>query len=131
MPEFYFDEEAVIALHDDLVNETGGSVGVRNMGLLISALNAPFQTFGECELYPTLYQKAARLAYGLVQNHAFIDGNKRIAAHVMLLFLKVNGIKLIFTQEELEDIFLRLAASEITFEDLTDWIITHEKKFPF
>ena len=49
----------------------------------------------------------------------------------MLLFLKVNGIKLIFTQEELEDIFLRLAASEITFEDLTDWIITHEKKFPF
>ena len=50
MPEFYFDEEAVIALHDDLVNETGGSVGVRNMGLLISALNAPFQTFGECEL---------------------------------------------------------------------------------
>ena len=128
MTEFYFSIEAVIAIHDDLVNKTRGSEGVRDMGLLSSALSAPFQSFGGYELYPEIYQKSARLAFGLVQNHAFIDGNKRIAAHMMLLLLRVNGVKLSYTQKELEDIFLRLASSELIFEDLTEWIINHSAK---
>lgn len=126
MPEFYFDEKTVIALHDALVDKTGGSEGVRDMGLLSSAIRAPFQSFGGYEVYPDIEQKAARLAYGLVQNHAFIDGNKRIAAHVMLVYLKVNGITLTYTQKELQDILLGLAASEITFNDLVEWIKNHK-----
>ena len=126
MPEFYFDEETVIALHDALVDKTGGSEGVRDMGLLESAVNAPFQSFGGYDVYPDIEHKAARLTYGLVQNHAFIDSNKRIAAHVMLVYLKVNGVTLTYTQEELQDIFLGLAASEVTFDDLVSWIMNHE-----
>lgn len=127
MTEFYLSIEAVIAIHDDLVNKTGGSEGVRDMGLLDSAVSAPFQSFGGVEVHPEIHSKAARLAFGLVQNHAFIDGNKRIAAHIMLLFLKINGVTLSYTQRELEDIFLSLASSEISYEDLADWIINHKK----
>ena len=122
---FYFGEEVVISIHDNLIEQTGGSKGVRDMRLLSSALNAPFQSFGGQEIFPTIPEKAARLAYGLVQNHAFIDGNKRIAAHVMLVFLKVNGITLRYSKKELENLFLGLAASKITFQELTEWITHH------
>lgn len=106
--------------------KTGGSEGVRDRGLLSSAVYAPFQSFGGCDVYPTIYEKAARLAYGLAQNHEFIDGKKRIAAHAMLVYLKANGITLSYTQKELEDIFLGLAASEATFDDLVRWLKNHE-----
>ncbi|MBQ3402442.1 MAG: type II toxin-antitoxin system death-on-curing family toxin [Synergistaceae bacterium] len=125
-PEIVFDEDTIIALHDALVDKTGGSEGVRDMGLLSSAIYAPFQSFGGCEIYPTVYEKAARLGFGLAQNHAFIDGNKRIAAHVMLVYLKANGITLSYTQEELIDIFLGIASSEVTFDDLVSWLKTHK-----
>ena len=98
-------KEQIIAIHDTLIDDTGGSYGIRDIGLLESALSAPFQTFDKAELYPTLYEKAARLGYGLVENHAFLDGNKRIAAHTMLLFLTVNGIQLKYTQKALADLF--------------------------
>ena len=118
--------EQVISMHSRLVMKTGGSDGIRDEGLLESALNAPFQSFGGQDVYTTIYEKAARLGYGLAQNHAFIDGNKRIAAHVMLVFLAVNGIETDCTESELYLLFLGLAASEVTFEDLTEWIINHE-----
>ena len=87
---------------------------------------APFASFGTEELYPTLRQKAARLGYGLVQNHAFVDGNKRIAAHATLTFLALNGVELQYTQEELSNIFLKLASGEAKYEDLLAWIIEHD-----
>ena len=81
------------------VAETGGSPGLRDEGLLDSALNAPFQSFGDTSAYPSLQQKAARLCYGLVKNNPFVDGNKRIGAHAMLVFLAVNGVELSYTQQ--------------------------------
>ena len=116
----------ILALHDHLIAETGGQAGLRDDGLLESALAAPFASFGSEELYPTLVQKAARLGYGLVKNHAFIDGNKRIAAHATLTFLALNGVELQYTQEELSDIFLKLASGEAKYEDLLAWIIEHD-----
>ena len=86
-------------LHSELISATGGTDGVRDLGLLSSALNAPFQQFENTDLFPTIQQKAARLGYGLIKNHAFIDGNKRICAHVMLIFLEINGISLEYTQK--------------------------------
>ncbi len=120
--------EQVIKLHTDLVMASGGSDGIRDMGLLDSAVNAPFQSFGGYDVYPTIYEKAARLGYGLAQNHAFIDGNKRIAAHAVLTFLSLNGIEIDCTEFELFSLFYKLAASEISFENLVDWIKTHEAR---
>ena len=82
----------ILLLHEQLIAETGGSSGLRDEGMLDSALNAPFQTFGGEDVYPSLQQKAARLCFGLAKNHPLVDGNKRIGAHVMLVFLALNGV---------------------------------------
>lgn len=116
----------VLLLHQHLVDETGGSSGLRDEGLLESALNAPFQSFGDTSAYPSLQQKAARLCYGLVKNHPFIDGNKRIGAHVMLVFLALNGIELSYTQQELVNIILQVAAGEKSYEALLAWVLAHQ-----
>ena len=116
----------VLLLHEQLVAETGGSPGLRDEGMLDSALNAPFQTFGGGDVYPSLQQKAAHLCFGLVKNHPFVDGNKRIGAHVMLVFLALNGIELQYTQTELSDIILQLAAGTIQSSDLLNWVLTHQ-----
>ena len=113
-------------LHAELIRETGGSDGLRDDALLESAVNAPFQSFDGIDTFPSLQQKAARLGFGLIQNHAFIDGNKRIGAHAMLVFLALNGIELKYTQEELSDMILGVAANKLSFEDMVKWILTHQ-----
>ena len=119
-------KEQIKLLHSHLIAETGGTDGIRDDALLESAISAPFQTFGEEEAYPSIQQKAARLGYGLIMNHAFVDGNKRIGAHVMLAFLSLNHIDLEYTQQELSDIILKTAASKSSFDDLLKWIIEHQ-----
>ena len=116
----------VLLIHDQLIAETGGPPGLRDEGMLDSALNAPFQTFSGEDVYPSLQQKAARLCFGLVKNHPFVDGNKRIGAHVMLVFLALNGVELQHSQTELSDIILQLAAGEIDAERLLHWILSHQ-----
>ena len=120
-------KKQIIMLHSQLISETGGTDGIRDEGLLDSAISAPFQSFAGTEIYPSIQQKAARLGYGLVKNHAFIDDNKRIGAHAMLIFLVLNKIDLDYMQDELSGIFLKIAAGEITQDDLLEWIITHQK----
>lgn len=119
------NKDQILMLHDHLIAETGGSQGVRDDGMLESALAAPFHSFGSTELYPSLPQKAARLCFGLVKNHPFVDGNKRIGAHAMLVFLALNGMYLSYTQQELSEVILQLAAGKIGYEDLLEWIIVH------
>ena len=116
----------ILLLHNQLISETGGSSGLRDESLLDSALNAPFQTFDGKDVYPSLQQKAARLCFSLVKNHPFIDGNKRIGAHAMLVFLSLNSIDLQYSQEEFSDIILQLAAGEIELTDLLHWILIHQ-----
>lgn len=116
----------ILMLHRDLIMETGGTDGLRDEGLLDSALNAPFQGFGGTDTFPSLQQKAARLGFGLIQNHAFVDGNKRIGAHAMLVFLALNGIELSYTQKELSDMVLQVASGNSSFEDMVKWIIDHQ-----
>ena len=120
-------KQQIIAMHHTLIVETGGLDGLRDEGLLDSAITAPFQTFDSTELFQSIQQKAARLACGLVQNHPFLDGNKRIAAHTMLVFLALNGISLFYTQDELASVFIKTAAGEVDYEDLLQWVIDHEK----
>lgn len=116
----------ILKMHDELIYETGGINGVRDNSLLDSALNAPFQSFGEIDAYPSLQQKGARLGFGLIQNHAFIDGNKRIGAHAMLVFLSLNGIELDYSQKDLSDMVLKVASGELFFDDMVSWIINHQ-----
>ncbi len=120
-------KEQVLMLHKELIKETGGTEGVRDENLLDSALNAPFQEFDGVEEYATIQQKAARLGYGLVKNHAFVDGNKRIGAHTMLIFLKLNNVELEYKQNELTDTFLKIAGCEYGYEELLHWIAEHQK----
>ena len=118
-------KDQIILLHKQLIDQTGGTDGIRDDGLLESAVLAPYQTFDGKELHPTVAEKAARLGYGLIKNHAFIDGNKRIGAHAMLVFLAVNGVKTDYTQKELSDIILQTASGEKDCYDLLQWINTH------
>ena len=115
-----------LLLHEQLLQEFGGTAGIRDDGLLESALAAPFQTFGGQSLYPSVQAKAAQLGFGLVCNHPFVDGNKRIGAHVMLVFLALNGIELSYTQQELIDIIFAVAADRANITDLLQWIIQHQ-----
>lgn len=120
-------KEQVLMLHERLIEVTGGSKGIRDEGMLDSALANPFQSFGGEELYPSIQAKAAQLCYGLVKNHAMLDGNKRLGTHVMLVFLALNGYELTYSQKELSDTILALAAGEIHADDLLQWIIRHQK----
>ena len=119
-------KEQILMLHSQLIEEYGGSKGVRDHNLLDSALESPFQSFGGEELYPTLQAKAARLGYGLIKNHCMLDGNKRIGAHAMLVFLEINGLIVEYTQKELYETILSIADGSLEYEDLLKWILEHQ-----
>lgn len=120
-------KEQVILLHQRLIETTGGSTGIRDEGMLESALSNPFQSFEDVELYPSIQAKAAQLCFGIVKNHPMIDGNKRLGTHVMLVFMALNGYELLYTQQELSNTILDLAAGKIGFETILQWIISHQK----
>ena len=118
-------KEQILVLHEQLIEEAGGSSGLKDEGLLESALASPFQSFDGKDLFPSVYQKAARLGFGLASNHAFIDGNKRIGAHAMLVFLLLNGVEIEYSQEELIYLFLGIANGEKDYPDVLNWIVSH------
>jgi len=118
-------KDQIISLHMAIYERYGGSCGVLNEGMLDSALQAPFQTFGGEELFPETKDKIIRLAYGLIKNHSFNDGNKRIGALVLLVLLELNGYKVNATNEEFADIIMGIAASEKDDKDLTEWVDLH------
>lgn len=121
----WLSKDQVLYLHSELIKATGGLDGLRDDNLLESALLSPMQTYNSVELFPSLIDKAVRLACGLTQNHPFIDGNKRIGAHAMLVTLKLNGIYLSYSQQELSSVFLELASGEIAYEELKVWVQSH------
>ncbi len=120
-------KEQILMLHSQLIEATGGSDGIRDEGMLESAISNPFQSFGGEELYPSIQSKAAQLCYGLVKNHPMIDGNKRIGTHAMFVFLTLNGYELQYTQSELSDTILSVAAGNLGANDLLKWIIEHQR----
>jgi len=120
-----FSKEKVLLLHKLIIEETGGSMGVREEALLESALENAFSGFGGQEFYPSKEEKGARLGYTLISNHAFVDGNKRIGIYVMLTFLEINGIRIDCTHEEIVDVGLSVAAGTMDYEALLEWVREH------
>ena len=120
-----FSKDKVLLLHQLITEETGGSAGLRDEGILESALESVFVSFGGQEFYPSKEEKGARLGYTLISNHAFVDGNKRIGMFVMLTFLEVNGVRLECTNEEVAAVGLAVASGEMGHEALRDWVFAH------
>jgi len=114
----YLGVEQVLALHAALLEATGGAPGLRDKGLLESAIARPAASFGGQDLYPSLAAKAASLMESLVGNHPFVDGNKRIAIATTELLLQINGYRLIADDETLEEMTLAAAASEVEMEEI-------------
>lgn len=113
-----FSKENVLSIYEVLTLKTGGTVGIRDEGLLASALEAPHQTFSGVDLFPTLLEKGVRLGFGLVSNHPFVDGNKRIGILIMLVFFEMNGILIDFTDDEVVDMALGVASGKYSYNDL-------------
>lgn len=118
--------DEIIMLHSKLLKATGGLPGLRDRGLLESAVLGVNAGFENMEQYPTVEEKAARLAYALITNHAFVDGNKRVGILAMLMTLKLNGVMLRYTQQELIDLGLAAASGTIGYGKILEWIWRHE-----
>ena len=117
----------ILQLHNFLMQETGGLDGLRDAALLDSAAQSPLATFDGQELYPRIEEKAAKLGYTLVKNHAFIDGNKRIGVYCMLIFLDVNGVEMTCSDDDLIALGLGLADGSFRYESVLDWIEQHKR----
>lgn len=117
--------DEIILLHEKLLTATGGTPGLRDRGLLESAAFGINAGFGDIEQYPTVEEKAARLAYALVENHAFVDGNKRIGMLAMLMTLALNKVALSYTQAELIELGLGAASGLIQYDGILGWIQRH------
>ena len=115
-------KEQIILLHKQLIERYGGNHGIRDEGLLDSALNAPFQSFEGRDFFPTVVDKAVRLCTGLVQNHPFYDGNKRIGAMALLVMLDINHVHLHTNSAELADVILGLASNRLDGDFLLSWV---------
>lgn len=118
----YFSKDDIVFLHQEMIEGFGGSHGIRDEGMLDSAVNAPLQTFDSSDLYPMPIEKIARLSFSLVMYHPFIDGNKRIAAKVLDVGLEANGIFLKASNEEMIEEFFGLAAGEIDYPSFLSWV---------
>lgn len=118
--------EEVIALHEKLIERTGGSHGLRDRNLLESAVFSAMSGFADSEAYPTVEEKAARLMFSLTNNHAFVDGNKRIGVLTMLMTLQLNNVKINYTQAELSSLGLSVADGKTEYAQILDWILEHK-----
>ena len=121
-PNIQLTVQDIYELHRELENAFVLSSGVRDENHLASAVNTPFQTFMENDLYPSIFDKAAQLCYGIANNHPFTDGNKRTALHSMYVYLIINGYDITATQQDVENLIINVAAGNMTNVELAQWL---------
>ena len=119
--------DQLLIYHQKIMKVTGGADGVRDQGLLESALGKAEQTFEGEELYPGLTRKVSVVTFSLIKNHGFVDGNKRIGVAVMLLLLRLNGYSIRYSQDELVQLGLGTAEGKLNEKDIEEWIIRHRE----
>jgi death-on-curing protein len=118
----------ILELHEQSINLYGGSMGIRDEGLLQSAIQRPFQTFGGEDLYPTVYEKAAALGESLIENHPFVDGNKRTGALAMFTFLMEYGIEINTSNTDFYNFVIAISTGEIKFKAIVEWLKVNTKE---
>lgn len=118
----WIDLEQVFEIHSYAIARSGGSTGVRDQGMLESAIAQPFQTFGGVDLYPTLIEKASALGFFLIRNHPFVDGNKRVGHAALEIVLQRNGFEILDELDEQERVILAVAAGDMWLEQFTEWV---------
>jgi death on curing protein len=121
----YLSLQEVISLHSLLIAQSGGSAGLRDRGALESAVAQPEASFGGEELYPDLSTKAAALGHSLIQNHPFVDGNKRVGHAAMEVFLLLNGYEIDASVDEQEKIIIDVASGKVSRIELSEWLREH------
>lgn len=126
----YLTIAEALEIYQRLMQQTGGLVGIRDLGALESAIAQPYMTFDGNELYPSLAEKAAALGFSLIQNHPFADGNKRTGHAAMETFLALNGYEINASTEEQAEIILSVASGKLSREDFAEWLSNHIQEFP-
>ncbi len=121
----YLTAEQILFIHFLIIEETGGSHGIRDLSLLESATARPVATFSANDLYPAIFSKAAALMHSLIKNHPFVDGNKRTAITAAAIFLKGNHYTITASNKELEQFTLNVASEDIALEDIAAWFRKH------
>lgn len=124
----YLILDEVIAIHDSMIELYGGSFGIRDVGLVQSAIGRPQASFGGADFYPTIFDKAAALFHSLMFNHAFVDGNKRTTMTTTARFLAVNGYSVEVTQKEFVDFPIRVENKHLSLEEIANWLKKYSKK---
>jgi death-on-curing protein len=124
----YLTLEELLIIHDDMIRRYGGSFGIRDLGLIQSALARPQASFGRQDLYPTIFDKVAALFHSLLFNHAFVDGNKRTSLTCAARFLSLNDYELEASQKEIVDFPLWVDNNHPSIEEITEWFKTRSKK---
>ena len=114
--------EDILKLHKFSIQKYGGSHGLRDSGLLESAIARPFQSFGGEDLYPSIFEKAAALGESLIINHPFVDGNKRTGAVAMIALLEENGLRLSADGDDLYNFVISISTGEKKFEEIVEWL---------
>lgn len=127
----YLTVKDVLLLHNIAIDESGGSHGLRDLGLLESAIARPEATFGGIDLYPNLFLKAGALLHSLLRNHPFVDGNKRTSMYSGMTFLELNGYVFEAEQKEIVDFALKIENQRLTVEEIAEWLKLHTKKKRF
>ncbi|MBM3179463.1 MAG: type II toxin-antitoxin system death-on-curing family toxin [Chloroflexi bacterium] len=122
--------DEVLETYQRIMQQSGGLIGVRDFGALESAVAQPYMTFGGNELYLSLAEKAASLGFSLIQNHPFVDGNKRTGHAVMAAFLAINGYKIDASMDEQFEIILAVASGKLSRDNFTGWLSNHIQEFP-
>ena len=122
-------KETILKLHDLSIKKYGGSQGVRDEGLMESAIARPYQTLGGEDLYPSLYEKAAAIAESIIINHPFNDGNKRTGYLAMLTILDEDNLSITLPNETIYEFVIKIATGEIKFDEIAVWLKTNTSKF--
>ena len=121
----FFTPAQAAKIHESLIKKTGGMNGLRDENLFDSALCAPFQKWSGTALYPDIFDKASQLCYGLIENHPFLDGNKRTGVHLTLLFLQLNGENLSYSQKDLSEFGWAVASGKKSKDQIKAWLLQH------
>ena len=125
----YLHPKQVLYLYQQIIKQTGGTIGLRDAGLLDSAIHRPRATFGGHDLYPDLFTKVAALGHSVISNHPFIDGNKRIGFETMRLMLRLNGYDIRTSDEAKFDFVIDIAKGKLTEQAIADWLTQHSRPY--